>query len=203
MSAPRLIAVTLWVLTLAAGCAGGPGGGSARGPGESSTQPAAPKKITAAINGVPHTLYQQLNPASRVCGIETLEQLVGAGLALQDKQARLQPQIAEQVPSIENGMWRLLADGRMETTWRIRDGVQWHDGTPFSTDDLVFTAQVVQDPALPIFNNAAYDMIDAIDVPDSRTILVRWKQPFIEADTLFTTTRALPFPKHILETAYR
>src|SRR5205814_1297943 len=36
-----------------------------------------------------------------------------------------------------------------------------------------------------------------------RTIVVRWKQPYIEADTMFSQLLALPLPKHILERTYR
>jgi peptide/nickel transport system substrate-binding protein len=91
----------------------------------------------------------------------------------------------------------------METTWRIRDNAQWHDGTPVTSDDLLFTFQVAQDRELPIFNNAAYDLIESIQAPDRRTATITWKQAFIEADTMFTTIRALPIPKHLLERAYQ
>lgn len=173
------------------------------GESDSQTRRAGPKRIVAAIQGDPHTVYQQLNPASRVRGIDAIETLVAAGLTAPDgERGALFAQLAEEVPSIENGLWKLFPDGRMETTWRIRPGAQWHDGTPFTSDDLVFTGMVVQDPELPIFGNNAYDLIEEIAAPDSRTIIVRWKQPFIEADTLFSYTRAVPFPRHLLETAY-
>src|SRR4030095_15173564 len=89
-------------------------------------------------------------------------------------------------------------DGRMETMWKIRPGARWHDGTPFTSDDLVFTARVVQDPELAVFRDRAYELIESVEAPDPRTVTVRWRRPFLEADTLFGTL-ALPMPRHILE----
>src|SRR5438093_3533847 len=154
-----IVAASLMLISLVVGCAGAapstgttPGSGSGEAPRQSG-----PKRVTAVIQGDPHTLYQELNPASRVRGIETLEQLVNAGLSLVDNKGNLHPGLAEQVPSAENGLWQLFPDGRMETTWHIRDGAVWHDGTPVTADDMLFTFRVVQDKDIPIFNNAAYD----------------------------------------------
>src|SRR5207248_6900336 len=112
-------------------------------------------------------------------------------------------ELAEQVPSVENGLWKLLPDGTMETTWNIRPNATWHDGQPFTADDLIFTLQVVRDPELPIFGNAAYAFISDIRSSDPRTVTVTWNQPFIHADWLFSAPLALPFAKHMLQTTYQ
>src|SRR5437762_1232858 len=133
---------TLTLVVLAVGCAGpatSTSGTEGRGEGQ-ATLPAGPRRVVGIIQGDPHTLYQDLNPASRVRGIETLEQLVNAGLSLVDNNGNLHPGLAEQVPSVENGLWKLLPDGHMETTWHIREGAVWHDGVPVTADDLLFTA---------------------------------------------------------------
>ena len=53
-----------------------------------------------------------------------------------------QPQLAVKIPSIEKGSWKLNSDGTMDTTWKLRPNVKWHDGMPFTSADLVFTYQV-------------------------------------------------------------
>jgi len=196
----RLIFLILALQVVA--CAAPQGPGASQAGGADGPRRSVPKRAVAAIQGDPHTVFQQLNPASRVRGIDAIEQLVAAGLTLQDGGGVFRPQLAEAVPSVDNGLWRLFPDGRMETTWRIREGAQWHDGTPFTADDLVFTARVVQDRDLLIFGNTAYDAIEDVQAPDPRTVVVRWKQPFIEADTLFTNIRAVPIPRHLLERPY-
>jgi len=162
----------------------------------------APTRITAAIRGDPHTLYNVLNLNNAVPGIDAVEDLVNAGLTNLDEWAVPFPQLAEAVPTLENGLWKLLPDGRMETTWTIQPGAQWHDGTPFSSRDLLFTTRVVQDRDLPDFRNVVYDSIEAVEAADARTVTVRWKQPYIEADRMFSRGLALPLPEHLLERAY-
>lgn len=198
----RLASLVIAAVVTSTACAGA---ASPAGPGAAlpDAKPGGVKRIVAAIQGDPHTLAQQLNPASRVRGIEALEELVSAGLTRQDNRTNMLPQLAESAPSLENGQWRLLPDGRMETTWRIRERAVWHDGTPFTAADIVFTAMVVRDKDLPIFNDFAYELIEGVEAPDARTVLVRWKQSYIEADTLFSYVRGLPMPSHLLETAYR
>ncbi len=166
---------------------------------------AAQKRVVAAIMGDPTTLSQKLNAAGAgsIPGADALEQIVNAGLALVDGHGTLIPQLAEAVPSVDNGLWTVEPDGRMQTTWRIRAGARWHDGTPFTADDLVFTLGVGQDRELAIFRDIAFDAIERIAAPDPQTVVVQWATPFIEADTLFTTVRALPLPRHLLEPAYQ
>src|SRR4051794_4144741 len=97
--------------------------------GDSEQEPrtGGSKRFTAAIRGDPHTVYQKLNPRSNIHGIDDLERLVNTGLTVVDPDGNLQPRLAEAVPSIDNGLWRVFPDGRMETTWHLRDGARWQD----------------------------------------------------------------------------
>jgi peptide/nickel transport system substrate-binding protein len=90
----------------------------------------------------------------------------------------------------------------METTWTLRPTARWHDGAPLTTADLLFTTRVEQDRELGMPRNVVYDLIEGIDATDARTITVRWNQPYIAADTMFTYGTALPWPRHLLEKAY-
>jgi peptide/nickel transport system substrate-binding protein len=86
----------------------------------------------------------------------------------------------------------------METVWKLRTGATWQDGTPLTAADFAFTVEVNQDRDIGIVNPAALALIDAIEIPDSQTVLVRWKSPFIEADQIFVPGLAMPLPKHLL-----
>lgn len=162
---------------------------------------AGPRRIVAAIKTVPPFLYQKLNPAN-VSGGPELCDLVSAALAVRDDRGELVPRLAAAVPSTENGLWRVFPDGRMETTWQLREGARWHDGTPMSAEDLVFTATVVQDPELPVLRDRAYELIDRVEAVDARTAVVTWRRPYIDADTLFGLI-GVPIPRHLLEKLYR
>jgi peptide/nickel transport system substrate-binding protein len=162
-----------------------------------------PKRFTGATRGNPHTVYQKLNPRSNIPGIDSIERLVATGLTIPtaDGAARV-PRLAEAAPTIENGGWTLLPDGQMETRFTIKPGVVWHDGTPFTTDDLLFTAMVLRDKSLPVFGHVAYDSLGTVEAIDSRTILARWTRPYVKADQLFSNEIALPIAKHKLEETY-
>jgi peptide/nickel transport system substrate-binding protein len=156
--------------------------------------------VTAGIRGEPPWIYYYFIESSP--GGDAVEELLGAALTTFNNGDRLIPQLAEAVPSLENGLWKLFPDGRMETTWRIKSNARWHDGTPVTSDDLLFTTQVGQDRELPLRIDGAYRHIDAIEVPDARTVTVQWKSTFIDADQLFTHQHAIPLPKHILQGPY-
>ncbi len=46
------------------------------------------------------------------------------------------------VPELNSDTSRVFPDGRMETTYRLKPGLAWHDGTPLSAEDFVFTQRL-------------------------------------------------------------
>src|SRR5205823_8775364 len=131
---------------------------------------------------------------------QTVRPLVNPGLTIVDDQGVRRPVLAEAVPSVENGLWRILPDGRMETTWTIRAGARWRDGVPVTVDDLMFALQVAREA--PAFNTAALRAVEDVVASDPRTVTVRWKEPSIDADTLFSYESVTPLPRHRLEELY-
>jgi peptide/nickel transport system substrate-binding protein len=167
-------------------------------------QPAPHKRITAGLRGDPATVSAQLSRvgAGRIYGTAEIERMLNPGMVQTDDRQELQPSMAEAVPTVENGAWQVLPDGRMVTTWKIRPNAAWHDGMPFTSADLLFTMTVVTDPELPEWKDTAFNDIESVTAPDASTVVVNWKRPFIFANNMFTGTRALPQPKHLLEKAY-
>jgi peptide/nickel transport system substrate-binding protein len=168
---------------------------------QTSTQSTGPRRIVTAVVGQPTVWVERLRSGPRI-GAWTLYELTSAGMTLFDEQGELQPQLAEAVPSLENGLWAVFADGHMETTWKLKPNLKWHDGTPLTSADFVFTALIDQDREMPLQRAAAYSAVDAIEAPDPQTVLVRWSRPYIDADRLFTRTYASVAAKHLLEGTY-
>jgi peptide/nickel transport system substrate-binding protein len=200
----RSVAIVLGIATLAVSC--GPSATrdltTASNQATAASAPKA-KKIVAAIMGQPSSFISRMNSTSNtIPGASNLEQLVNASLTEQVRDRSLQPQLAEAVPTVENGLWKLLPDGRMETTWQIREGARWHDGVPLTSDDLVFTTEVDQNRELPIIRQAGYAFVEKVEAIDPRTVTVTWNRPYIQADTMFTAAFASPMPKHILGDVY-
>jgi len=196
-----LVNVPLFLLLLA-GCAA-PAPARDGAPSSSSAQ-AAPKRITAALMGDPPTTSVKVTSSGggSIPGQAELEEMVNAGLTQIDNLGAVRPVYAEAAPSVENGLWTVAPDGRMETTWRIRDGARWHDGTPLTANDLVFTTQVGRDADIPNFSSLAYRSVESVDAVDPRTVRVKWNRPFVEADMLFGIADSFPMPRHLLERAY-
>jgi len=206
MTKTRFGPLALVLLTLLAACAAPTTTGRGpQAPASGSQASAGAKRITAAILGNPYTLSYEINTAGTgsVRGVGEVEKFIHAGLVIRDGDGNLQPQLAEVVPTLENGNWRLLPDGGMETTWRIKQGAQWHDGTPVTAQDLAFTLEVGRDKDLALPGYPGYKSLDTLEIVDERTATARWKRPFIEADTLFSSEFLLPRPRHLLEQAYQ
>src|SRR4051794_13655116 len=144
---------------------------SASQPAE-APKPAAPKHITAAIRGDPHTLSEAANVAaggSSSAGVRELEQLVNAGLLLADNTGELRPLLAEQAPALESGLWKVNPDGTMETTWKLKPNLKWHDGQPLTTDDFVFTATIARDKAITMAQDVSWSFVDTVEALDPQT----------------------------------
>jgi peptide/nickel transport system substrate-binding protein len=200
-------AILLTIFALTVGC--GPATrtemtGTAGSETSSSGAPVKLKRITAAIRGAPVGFVHERARGLfvRVPGLDAFEQLVHSGLAINDDTNTLRPQLAEALPTLENGMWQVFPDGRMETRWKIRPGATWQDGTPLTTADLLFTTTVEQDKDIGIIRNPIYDLVERFEALDDATISVVWRRPYIEADGMFSFEVGLPMPKHLLEALY-
>jgi peptide/nickel transport system substrate-binding protein len=164
-------------------------------------RPTAKKRLTLAVLGVPFTLSSHLavgGTGNNQPGSTELEKLTNPGLTIQTSRGPREASLAEAVPSTDNGLWKVLPDGRMETTWRIRDGARWHDGTPLTSADLLFTLTAATDRELPFIRRPLFDFIERSEAADARTIVVYWKRPFIQADQLFGEGGSMPLPEHLL-----
>src|SRR5437667_4303254 len=203
-SVRRLLAAPLIVLLIACAPATGPSGGP-QAPAQ--PQPATgPKRLTIAVISEPVGFNLAIETQRLSVTQAGLAYFLFPGLTVQDHQEALHATVGEAVPSIENGLWKLFPDGRMETTHPIRPGATWHDGTPLTGDDLVFTLGVLSDKELPQFRQLGVELIERVEARE-RSAVVTWKQPFVDADALFSmtgnSTRPVPLPRHLLQEEYR
>jgi peptide/nickel transport system substrate-binding protein len=95
-------------------------------------------------------------------------------LASYDPDGNLVPVLAAETPSLQNG--QVAKDG-MSVTWRLKKNVAWHDGKPFTADDVVFNWEYVMDPATAAVSVGPYRDIVRIDKLDSHTVKIVFKSP--------------------------
>ena len=116
-------------------------------------------------------------------------------LAGWDTEGNLIPALAAEIPSRQNG--GLAADGR-SVTWKLKRGVTWHDGKPFTADDVVFTAAYAGDAAAAMVTVATYKDIKVIKV-DSHTVRIEYPKPTpFWAEALVGSVGPI-LPKHVFE----
>jgi peptide/nickel transport system substrate-binding protein len=84
------------------------------------------------------------------------------------------PVLAKEIPSTANG--ELSADG-MSVTWKLKDGVKWSDGTPFTSADVKATWQYIIKPENGATDIATFLPIANIDTPDPTTAKITFKAP--------------------------
>lgn len=150
------------------------------------------KPLRIGLNKEPSELGSKFGGGGT--GISDFPFLFAAKVVHYDQVGNPVPVLVEEIPSIDRGTWKIFDDGRMETSYRLR-ATTWHDGTALTTDDIVFTWSAIVDPQLPAENREPEKFIDSIDVLDSRTFVVRWKETSIFANAWDLE----PLPKHILE----
>jgi peptide/nickel transport system substrate-binding protein len=113
-------------------------------------------------------------------------------LAGWDKEGNLIPQLAAEVPTKENG--GVSADGT-QVTWKLKRNVKWHDGKPFTADDVVFTAEYAADPGTAAYTTGSYANIK-VEKVDDHTVRITFKEPTpFWADPFVGVTGQI-LPKH-------
>lgn len=106
------------------------------------------------------------------------------------------PRVAREVPTLENGQWRLLPNNEMEVTYRLRPGFKWHDGTPVTAGDAVFAWEMRRDTRSGA--TSPDPGISAMTAPDAGTVVVRWSALRHTANLGHSV-----LPRHLLEGPFR
>ena len=129
-----------------------------------------------------------------------MKRLFTASLAYMDGRGAINPYLAERLPALDTDSWRVLSDGRMETTYRLRPSLSWHDGHPLTADDFVFALGAYRSPGVA-FNPVPQDRLDDVLAPDPHTLVFRWKALYPDAGSLRTGLFE-PLPRHLLEQTF-
>jgi peptide/nickel transport system substrate-binding protein len=111
------------------------------------------------------------------------------GLLRYDKSLKPMPQLAES--------WTVSGDGTIYT-FKLRQGVTWHDGKPFTAADVVFSVdKFLRETHARLRASLAY--VDNISAPDDHTVVFKLKEPFGPFLGIFEVGTMPMVPKHIYE----
>ncbi len=118
-------------------------------------------------------------------------------LASYDPDGNVVPVLAAEAPSLQNG--GVAKDG-MSVTWKLKKNVVWHDGQPFTADDVVFNWEYVMDPATAAVTIGPYRDIVRIDKLDNHTVKIVFKSPApFWAAPFCGAANGVIIPKHLFQ----
>jgi len=117
----------------------------------------------------------------------TIGDLIYSGLVKRDGSLRLVGDLAES--------WTVSRDCR-NMTFQLKKNVKWHDGRPFTADDVVFTYQAMVNPKTPTAYKEDFKAVESIEAVDAHTVRVRYARPYAKALQSWSTNM---LPRHLLE----
>jgi peptide/nickel transport system substrate-binding protein len=115
-------------------------------------------------------------------------------LGAYDPDGNLAPVLAADIPSVENG--GLGRDGAW-VVWNLKKGVQWHDGKPFTADDVIFNWEYAADPATAAVTIGAYRDIERVERLHDHAVKIVFKQPTPYWFEAFCGQNRAIIPKHL------
>jgi peptide/nickel transport system substrate-binding protein len=118
-----------------------------------------------------------------------------------DNTWKYQPELAEKIPTLKDGDWKLLPGNKMQVTWKIRRGFTWHDGTPVTAQDWIWGWQVNMHSDFPTAGRDVARRVENISAPDPYTLVVRWKERYAFAN--LGVAGSSPLPKRATERIFR
>jgi ABC-type transport system substrate-binding protein len=135
--------------------------------------------------------------------------IFNAGLTLRNDEGTPIPYLAREVPQLNTDAWRVLPDGTMITTYRLKPGLTWHDGQPLIAGDFAFAYAVFSTPALGSASSPPIGLMENVTAPDAETVVIQWKTTFPHANALVAGTGGTvsdafpPLPRHILSQPFQ
>ncbi|HWP57394.1 MAG TPA: peptide ABC transporter substrate-binding protein [Candidatus Acidoferrales bacterium] len=128
--------------------------------------------------------------------------MVHAGLARKNgATGRMFPVLARELPSAQNGTYKVNRDGTVVTVYKLRSGLTWHDGKPLTAKDFILGWKIMNDPKVPWRGTPGSRQASSITAPDDLTLVIEWKKLHWSAAGLGMID-LIPLPTHLLQEVY-
>lgn len=114
-------------------------------------------------------------------------------LASYDQQGNLVLFLAAEAPTLENG--GLAPDGK-SVTWKLKPGLKWSDGEPFTAGDVVFTYEYITNPEVGSNTAGTYEIIESVEAIDDYTVKVNFKTVNPAWFLVFVGVEGMILPEH-------
>ena len=147
----------------------------------------APSTLVAVTGGEPGQLNSAITTAG---GVHIVAGSLYDGLVELDSAGRPMPGLAER--------WE-VRDGGRTYVFHLRQGVVWHDGTPFSASDVTYTFSEMLLKYSARAKAGLEPVLLGIDAPDPATVVFRFKAPYAPLLKRLTVDEAPILPRHLYE----
>ncbi len=128
-------------------------------------------------------------------------ELVLLGLTDLDPQGNIFPELAAELPTLENGGVTVNEEeGTMDVTWKLRDSVVWADGEPVTVDDVIFTWAAITEPETGLWV-AGVDYTDNLEKIDDHTFVVHYNSIYPGYLLQFGGEQFVVWPEHYCDAA--
>lgn len=124
---------------------------------------------------VRHLIYEDPDTLNFVIGGTSIGrqvyQTLVEGLVGVDPDGNFYPLLAAEIPTQENGG---ISEDNLTVTWKLKPGVLWSDGEPFTSDDVIFTYEAATSSESIIAERFA--KIASIEAPDDETVVITYSE---------------------------
>jgi peptide/nickel transport system substrate-binding protein len=139
----------------------------------------------------------QMNPFFNIQSGSFLSTLAVDPLFVPDAQGNYIPVLAAEVPTLENGG---VSEDFLTITYKLRDGITWSDGEPFTADDVVFSFEIYKNPESTTALGTPYELIESVTAVDPLTVEVKMTAINPAYLTLWDSEGPVQ-PKHMFESS--
>ena len=161
----RMLVTTAAVGTAAVGALGA-------GPGFAQGKPAPKGQAVIGLSQEP-TVFDPRRPHIEVD--DGVHMALFSSLWMADPSGAMQPRLALEVPTTANGG---ISEDGLTWTVKLRPGVTWHDGAPFTAADVKFTLESIMAPDFPAYSRIGHELVTDIQMPSPLTITWKMKKPY-------------------------
>ncbi|CAH1693635.1 ABC transporter substrate-binding protein [Hyphomicrobiales bacterium] len=148
------------------------------------SQPKQGGVMTMSLDPEPSILVSALNSASPVYVVSSK---LFDGLVTYDKNFNLIPRLAT--------AWKVSDDG-LNIEFKLRDGVTWHDGKPFTSEDVQFTFMEILKKLHPR-GKGTFANLQSVETPDAHTAVFKLAAPTPYLMRALAGAESPIMPKHI------
>ncbi|SEO43503.1 peptide/nickel transport system substrate-binding protein [Salinihabitans flavidus] len=100
--------------------------------------------------------------------------LVIEPLGRYDQDGNLVPYLAEEIPTVANGG---VSEDLKSITWKLKEGLEWSDGSPVTSADIKFTAEYCMHPEGGCAQLAKFSGVKEVEIVDDLTVTVHFEEP--------------------------